>query len=48
MMAGFGNRNGDKSSLGGLVHVNLEKLPNGISGLANQIEELGMKFAGFV
>ena len=39
----FGNRNGDKSSLGDW-YVNLEKLPNGISGLANQIEELGMKF----
>ena len=39
----FGKRNDDTSSLGDW-YVNLEKLPNGIPGLAKQIEELGMKF----
>lgn len=39
----FGKRNNDTSSLGDW-YVNLEKLPNGISGLARQIENMGMKF----
>ena len=39
----FGKRNDDTSSLGDW-YVNLEKLPNGVSGLAKQIEKLGMKF----
>ncbi len=39
----FGKRNDDTSSLGDW-YVNLEKLPNGVSGLEKQIEKLGMKF----
>ena len=39
----FGKRNGDDSSLGDW-YPNLEKLPNGITGLAKKIEEMGMKF----
>ena len=39
----FGKRNHDKSSLGDWV-VNPEKLPNGLNGLANKINEMGMKF----
>lgn len=39
----FGSRNNDKSSLGDWF-VNETKLPNGISGLAEKIEALGMKF----
>ena len=39
----FGKRNHDKASLGDWV-VNPEKLPNGLNGLANKINEMGMKF----
>ena len=39
----FGKRNNDKSSLGDWF-VNLEKLPNGLDGLADKINALGMKF----
>lgn len=39
----FGKRNDDKSSLGDWF-PNLEKLPNGIKGLAEKIETEGMKF----
>ena len=39
----FGSRNNDKSGLGDWK-ANREKLPNGIEGLSEKIEELGMKF----
>lgn len=39
----FGKRNGDNSSLGDW-YPNLEKLPDGISGLSRKIEETGLKF----
>ena len=39
----FGKRNDDTSSLGDW-EVNLEKLPNGISGIAKKINELDLKF----
>ena len=39
----FGKRNNDKSSLGDWF-VNYEKLPNGLDGLADKINALGMKF----
>lgn len=39
----FGKRNSDNCSLGDW-YPNLEKLPNGISGLADKVEKLGMKF----
>ena len=39
----FGKRNDDKSSLGDWF-PNLEKLPNGIKGLAEKVEAEGMKF----
>lgn len=39
----FGKRNDDESSLGDWV-VNLEKLPNGLGGLARSINDLGMEF----
>lgn len=39
----FGKRNDDHSSLGDW-YPNLEKLPEGITGLAKKIEALGMKF----
>ncbi|HFI0419563.1 TPA: alpha-galactosidase [Streptococcus suis] len=39
----FGKRNDDESSLGDWK-VNLEKLPNGLNGLADRINQLGMKF----
>ena len=39
----FGKRNDDTSSLGDWV-VNSEKLPNGIKGLAEKINNLGLKF----
>lgn len=39
----FGKRNNDESSLGDW-NVNLDKLPNGLNGLAERINELGMKF----
>ena len=39
----FGKRNDDKSSLGDWF-VNTEKLPNGITGLAKKVNEMGLKF----
>jgi len=39
----FGTRNDDTQGLGDWV-VNTERLPNGIEGLAERIENLGMKF----
>lgn len=39
----FGKRNWDNCSLGDW-YPNLEKLPNGITGLAKKIEDMGMKF----
>lgn len=39
----FGHRNDDRSSLGDW-YVNTEKLPNGLDGLAKEINALGMKF----
>lgn len=39
----FGKRNGDNASLGDW-YPNLEKLPDGITGLAKKIENMGMKF----
>ncbi len=39
----FGQRNHDRASLGDWV-VNKEKLPNGLDGLANKINAMGMKF----
>lgn len=39
----FGKRNDDTTSLGDWF-VNLEKLPNGVSGLGKKIVDLGMKF----
>lgn len=39
----FGKRNDDKSSLGDWV-VNREKLPGGITGLADKINAMGLKF----
>ncbi|MCI5870357.1 MAG: alpha-galactosidase, partial [Dorea sp.] len=39
----FGKRNRDNCSLGDW-YPNLEKLPNGITGLAQKIEDMGMKF----
>lgn len=39
----FGKRNGDDCSLGDW-YVNREKLPGGISGLAEKINQYGMKF----
>lgn len=39
----FGHRNNDESSLGDWI-VNQEKLPNGLSALANSINDLGMEF----
>lgn len=39
----FGKRNDDKTSLGDW-QVNLAKLPNGLSGLANKIHDLGLQF----
>lgn len=39
----FGERNSDQAGLGDWV-ANKERLPNGISGLADRIEDLGMKF----
>lgn len=40
----FGNRENDKTGLGDWYVTNFEKLPDGISGLADKIEKLGMKF----
>lgn len=39
----FGKRNRDDSSLGDW-HVNYDKLPSGIDGLAEKVEQEGMKF----
>ena len=39
----FGTRNNDKSGLGDWV-ANTNRLPNGIAGLADRIEAIGMKF----
>ena len=39
----YGNRINDKSGLGDW-YPNLNRLENGIVGLADRIEELGMKF----
>lgn len=39
----FGKRNSDNCSLGDW-YVNKEKIPNGISGLAKRVNELGIKF----
>ena len=39
----FGTRNDDYQGLGDW-YVNMEKLPNGISGLSKKINDLGMKF----
>ena len=39
----FGKRNDDTTSLGDW-YPDLEKLPNGISGLAQKIVDLGLKF----
>ncbi len=39
----FGTRNDDTQGLGDW-YANLEKLPNGISGLSDKIDALGMKF----
>ncbi len=43
----FGARNDDYRGLGDW-HVNLEKLPDGISGLSKKIEGLGLKFGLWV
>ena len=40
----FGNRENDLVGLGDWYVKNYEKLPNGISGLANKVTELGIKF----
>lgn len=39
----FGERNSDTAGLGD-YYVNRKKLPDGLDGLANKIEKLGMKF----
>lgn len=39
----FGRRNDDTTSLGDW-YVNRKKLPHGIDGLANQVNEMGLKF----
>ena len=43
----FGERNDDYRGLGDW-YVNLEKLPDGISGLSKKVEELGLKFGLWV
>lgn len=43
----FGKRNDDRSSLGDW-HTNMEKLPNGIEGLASKVEGEGVKFGLWV
>lgn len=43
----FGERNDDTTSLGDW-EVNTAKLPGGLSGLANKIEDMGMKFGLWV
>jgi len=39
----FGSRNNDEAGLGDW-HVNYDKLPDGIDGLASRVESLGIKF----
>lgn len=43
----FGTRNDDYRGLGDW-YVNLEKLPDGISGLSRKVEEMGLKFGLWV
>jgi len=43
----FGTRNDDKQGLGDW-YVNTDKLPNGISGLSEKIESMGMKFGFWI
>ena len=43
----FGNRKNDQSSLGDW-YVNQDKLPNGLNGLCNEINALGLKFGLWV
>lgn len=40
----FGNRESDRRGLGDWYVTNFNKLPDGISGLSEKIEKLGMKF----
>lgn len=40
----FGNRDNDKTGLGDWYVTNFRKLPEGITGLANKVEAMGMKF----
>ncbi len=40
----FGGREDDKTGLGDWYVKNTQKLPNGIEGLAQKIEDIGMKF----
>ncbi len=40
----FGRRDNDKAGLGDWYVVNFEKLPGGITGLADKVEAMGMKF----
>ena len=40
----FGNREDDKTGLGDWYVKNFKKLPEGITGLAEKIEKMGMKF----
>ncbi len=40
----FGNREDDKTGLGDWYVKNHKKLPNGIEGLAREVEKLGMRF----
>ncbi|MBX4271696.1 alpha-galactosidase [Clostridium estertheticum] len=40
----FGNRDNDKCGLGDWYVKNFKKLPDGIIGLANKVEGMGMKF----
>lgn len=40
----FGRRDNDKAGLGDWYVVNFEKLPGGITGLADKVETMGMKF----
>lgn len=40
----FGDRDNDKAGLGDWNVINSKKLPNGIKGLAEQIDTMGMKF----
>ena len=43
----FGERSNDRAGLGDWI-ANPERLPNGITGLADRIEQLGMKFGLWV